>query len=229
MAAQTSQGSSKPDQKTLQEAGDLEIFDETGKALKFEDLYNTENRAVVVFIRHFFCGVSAQINQNYRRQQTAHTWSILTTHQHCEDYVREITKYFPPKDLERSKPTTNLSIIGCGEPSAIANYKQRTGTPFPIYCDPSRKLYVKLGMTSSLSMGDEKPDYIKTSILNGTLKSMGNMLTAGTGIWKGGDFSQNGGEWVFVDGNLEWCHRMQHTRDHAEVEDLGKVLGYAMN
>jgi hypothetical protein len=60
MAAQTSEGSSKPDQKTLQEAGDLEIFDQSCKALKFEELYNTEDRAVVVFIRHFFCGVSAQ-------------------------------------------------------------------------------------------------------------------------------------------------------------------------
>jgi hypothetical protein len=81
-------------------------------------------------------------------------------------------------------------------------------------------------MTSSLSMGDQKPDYIKTSILSGTIKSMTNMLTAGTGIFKGGDFSQNGGEWVFVDGHLEWCHRMQHTRDHAEVADLAKILGY---
>jgi hypothetical protein len=25
---------------------------------------------------------------------------------------------------------------------------------------------------------------------------------------------------------LEWCHRMQHTRDHAEAADLGKILGY---
>jgi hypothetical protein len=157
---------------------------------------------------------------------TAHTEPILTNRQHCEDYVRELTKYFPPKDLDRIKPTTSLAIIGCGDSSAIASYKQRTGTSFPIYCDPSRKLYVKLGMTSSLSMGDQKPAYIQTSILSGTIKSMGNMLTAGTGIWKGGDFSQNGGEWVFVDGNLEWCHRMQHTRDHAEVEALGKVLGY---
>lgn len=83
-------------------------------------------------------------------------------------------------------------------------------------------------MTSSLSMGDQKPNYIQSSILGGTLKSMSNMLAAGTGIFKGGDFSQNGGEWVFVDGHLEWYHRMQHTRDHAEVAELGKVLGFGM-
>lgn len=144
--------------------------------------------------------------------------------------MRELTKHFPPKDLERINPTTSLAIIGCGESSAIAGYKQRTGTSFPIYSDPSRKLYLKLGMTSSLSMGDQKPAYIQTSILAGTLKSMTNMLGAGAGIFKGGDFSQNGGEWVFVDGSLEWCHRMQNTRDHAEAADLGRVLGFgAMN
>lgn len=48
------------------------------------------------------------------------------------------------------------------------------------------------------------------------------------GAFKGGDYSQNGGEWVFVDGHLEWCHRMQNTRDHAEVAELGKVLGFGI-
>ena len=41
-------------------AGELKVFDESGKAIPFEELYNTEGRTVVVFIRHFFCGVSAQ-------------------------------------------------------------------------------------------------------------------------------------------------------------------------
>jgi hypothetical protein len=140
--------------------------------------------------------------------------------------VRGLTTHFPPKDLERINPPTTLTIIGCGEPSAVAGYKERTGTSFPIYCDPSRKLYIKLGMTSSLSMGDQKPSYIQSSILGGTLKSMSNMLASGMGAFKGGDYSQNGGEWVFVDGQLDWCHRMQHTRDHAEIAELGKVLGF---
>jgi hypothetical protein len=64
--AQATESSSKPDQKTLQEAGELEVFDESGKAIAFDELYNTEGRQVVVFIRHFFCGVSVQ-QSNYRR------------------------------------------------------------------------------------------------------------------------------------------------------------------
>jgi hypothetical protein len=55
--AQSSESSTKPDQKTLQEAGELEVFDESGKAITFGELYNTEGRMVVVFVRHFFCGV----------------------------------------------------------------------------------------------------------------------------------------------------------------------------
>lgn len=142
--------------------------------------------------------------------------------------MRDLTKTFPPRDLERINPSSALTIVGCGEPSAIAGYKERTGTSFPIYCDPSRALYAKLGMTSSLSMGDHKPSYVHSSILGGTLKSMSNMVSAGTGMFKGGDYSQNGGEWVFVDGQLEWCHRMQNTRDHAELAELGNVLGYGI-
>jgi len=64
MATQQSEGHPKPDEKTLREAGELEILDESGKAITFNQLYNTENRQVIVFIRHFFCGVSGQSSNN---------------------------------------------------------------------------------------------------------------------------------------------------------------------
>lgn len=47
-----------PDQKTLDEAGELPVLNESGKKIPFRDFYNTEGRQVIVFIRHFFCGVS---------------------------------------------------------------------------------------------------------------------------------------------------------------------------
>jgi hypothetical protein len=37
--------------------------------------------------------------------------------------------------------------------------------------------------------------------------------------------AENGGEWLFKDGKVEWCRRMQHTADHAEVSELKTVLG----
>ena len=64
MATQQSEGHPKPDEKTLREAGELEVLDESGKAITFNQLYNTENRQVIVFIRHFFCGVSGRISNN---------------------------------------------------------------------------------------------------------------------------------------------------------------------
>lgn len=61
MAQEQTGGHAKPDEKTLREAGELEVLDESGKAITFQQLYNTENRRVIVFIRHFFCGVSGRI------------------------------------------------------------------------------------------------------------------------------------------------------------------------
>lgn len=81
-------------------------------------------------------------------------------------------------------------------------------------------------MTRSLDLGPTKPDYVQSGIVAGTLKSMGNMIKAGTGGLKGGDYSQNGGEWVWDEqGKLEWCRRMRNTRDHAEVREVEGVLG----
>lgn len=51
-------GHPKPDQKILDEAGELPVLDESGKEVSFRELFNTEGRQVIVFIRHFFCGVS---------------------------------------------------------------------------------------------------------------------------------------------------------------------------
>lgn len=42
---------------------------------------------------------------------------------------------------------------------------------------------------------------------------------------RGGDFRQVGGEFLFENGKVTWCHRMRNTRDHAEIPDLRKHLG----
>lgn len=148
------------------------------------------------------------------------------TLQHCEDYVRALTSHLTPTTLSSLSPPADLTIIGCGDTSTIPGYHQRTNTSFPIYTDPNRALYTLLGMTRSLDLGPTKPDYVQSGIVAGTLKSMGNMIKAGTGGLKGGDYSQNGAEWVWDEqGKLEWCRRMRNTRDHAEVREVEGVLG----
>lgn len=47
-----------PDIKVLEQAGELEIQDKDGKKIKFKSLYAEQGKKhVIVFVRHFFCGV----------------------------------------------------------------------------------------------------------------------------------------------------------------------------
>ena len=41
----------------------------------------------------------------------------------------------------------------------------------------------------------------------------------------GGDFRQVGGEFLFQNGKVTWCHRMRSTRDHAEFPVIRQQLG----
>jgi hypothetical protein len=50
-----------PEVQTLAEAGELEILDEQGNKLPFKSLYVDRDRSLIVFIRHFFCGVRSVV------------------------------------------------------------------------------------------------------------------------------------------------------------------------
>jgi hypothetical protein len=142
--------------------------------------------------------------------------------------VRYLSKHLSPSTLAATTPPTNLTIIGCGSTDNISGYRTRTGCPFPIYTDPTRNLYDKLGMIVSLGPGAEtnQPEYLTVSVGQSVMSSMKNMMTNGVkGIAKGGKFSQNGGEWVFQDGEVKWVRRMRGTADHALVKELREVLG----
>ena len=49
-----------PDAQTLKQAGELWIYDESGAHIQFKQLYENKKgmQQLIVFIRHFFCGVS---------------------------------------------------------------------------------------------------------------------------------------------------------------------------
>ncbi|KAF1821195.1 uncharacterized protein K489DRAFT_382239 [Dissoconium aciculare CBS 342.82] len=190
-----------PDAKVLEEAGQLQVLDKDGNKVDLKSFYTnqpTGEKQLIVFIRHFLCGF-------------------------CEEYVRALARDLPPKLLE--SVDTKLTIVGCGDHTLIADYATRTGCPYPIYCDPSRATYEKLGMVCSLNQKG-KPDYLSRSQLSLIKSSLFTALGMGVGkAWKAGKISQNGGEWVFKDGTVEWCRRMQHTADHAEIPELKTVLG----
>ena len=159
-------------------------------------------RVLVIFIRHFFCG-------------------------NCQQYLLTLMSQMPPSSLPAD---LSIAIIGCGAPSLIDSYIDLTSCPWPIYADPSTKLYDMLGMYRTLSLGMRSPEYIKHSLVLGCLKSVRQGLArVGKGdVRKAGDLSVNGGEFLFVqrEGKWEvpWCHRMMNSRNHTEVEDLRKVI-----
>lgn len=136
-----------------------------------------------------------------------------------------------PDVLQRLPVSTSIAIIGCGDPGLIEFYAAQTGCPFPIYADPTRKLYDDLGMTSTLALGSQ-PKYIRKnmfrivgeSIVQG-LKQVSSGLAT-----KGGDSRQVGGEILYESAEkgqqkqVTWCHRMKTTRDHIEIDDLMAIL-----
>jgi hypothetical protein len=105
-------------------------------------------------------------------------------------------------------------------------------------------------MKRTLSLGWHAPDYIHHSLAAGVVKSIGQAmkrLPEGD-MFKAGDFSQNGGEYLFeVEGldtrntkqkdgykpkenvglkvRVTFCHRMRNSRDHTEIPQLVELLG----
>lgn len=57
------------------------------------------------------------------------------------------------------------------------------------------------------------------------MQSVFQSLASGRKAFKGGDYWQVGGEFIFEKGEAKWCHRMSNTRDHAEVPQIRKELG----
>jgi hypothetical protein len=129
-----------------------------------------------------------------------------------------------PESLLELEIPTRIVVIGCGQPDLIPFYTKETECPFPIYADPTKKIYDLLGMTRTLSLGNKAPEYMQTSVVVNAVKSIFQELRAGRNLLKGGDFYQVGGEFIFENGKVTWCHRMRNTRDHAEIPELQAAL-----
>lgn len=131
-------------------------------------------------------------------------------------------------------------------------YTDATSCPFPIYTDPSRRLFDALGMVKTLALGS-RPAYLRQSMAASVAASLVQGLkqvTTGLAM-RSGDHRQVGGEFLFEPVDLEspvpevsegsvkedgteygaeekrvgWCHRMRTTRDHTEIPVLKKLLG----
>ncbi|PWW73531.1 hypothetical protein C7212DRAFT_353877 [Tuber magnatum] len=182
-----------PSDPELAEAAALQVFDKDGTSRAFSSLYEGEGTAMIVFIRHFFCGS-------------------------CQEYLRALSN---PPIIPPGTPRKRLLVVGHGDPAVINTYIAETGCVFPIYTEPTRRLHTLFGMVRNLKLG-EKPEYIQQSLIGSIVTSFVSALKWGGR--KGGDYQQNGGEWMWENGELVWCHRMKSTRDHLEVKDLKEAL-----
>ncbi|KAI5811379.1 AhpC/TSA antioxidant enzyme-domain-containing protein [Peziza echinospora] len=201
----------RPTAADLATAGQIPIFDAAGRELPFHALYEVKKTeddgtviesssiTMVVFIRHFYCST-------------------------CQAYISALTESITPQSLTISVPRKKIFVVGCGSHTLIKNYISETRCPFPIYAEPTQRLHTILGMSRTLAIG-EKPKYLEgKGVLGMVKKGVAQGLTWG-GAFKGGDIQQVGGEFLFVDGDCVWCHRMKTTRDHTEIGEFRKAIG----
>ncbi|EKD20245.1 fmHP [Drepanopeziza brunnea f. sp. 'multigermtubi' MB_m1] len=165
-----------PSQAVLKSVENVSILDQEGRSIPFKNLYsgpNVARRVMVIFIRHFYCG-------------------------NCQEYIRALTSSITPSSLLSLPIPTFIAIVGCGAPSLIPMYQEATSCPFPIYADPTKKLYSALGMLRTLNMGT-RPEYQRKDQLSMVFESVVQAMKKikdGQAL-KGGDMHQVGGEFLF--------------------------------
>ncbi|KAI0636624.1 AhpC/TSA antioxidant enzyme-domain-containing protein [Trametes polyzona] len=192
-----------PSSDFLSNAAALTVFDQDGKEVSFGSLIN-DQKTVVVFIRHFFCGT-------------------------CQQYVVQLASV--RKDaLEQAG--VRLVVVGCGDWRLIKHYCELTGFPYAMYADPSRSLYTTFGLVESLERtpaNEPKRSYIGRSFLGNVVRSLWDgAIKNPQYIGKQGNISQLGGDFIFGPGETcSYASRMKHTEDHVEVADLMKEAGVA--
>ncbi|KAL8310437.1 hypothetical protein RB597_010323 [Gaeumannomyces tritici] len=190
-----------PDEKILGESYALPVLTQDGKATPFGEIAIPKDDGItlVIFVRHFFCSCD-------------------------QEYIRSLPPHLTP-DVLYTLPSgpARLVVIGCGDPSRIRPYIAETSCEFPIFTDPTCRLHEKLQMKRWLGISS-KPSYMQHSLLRLIISSATQMIWSGFGAFKGGDYSQNGGEWIFRAGKCVWVHRMETVSDHMPAEELLRGL-----
>ncbi|KAK6360693.1 hypothetical protein TWF730_006824 [Orbilia blumenaviensis] len=194
-----------PSRSEWNKALSLPIVDGDGQIHSFESLVKTDNEidtVLVIFVRHFFCGL-------------------------CKNYIESLSPLITPETLRSQR--TRLIIIGCGGYSMIKPYTQELKTSFPIYTDHSRAIFKAFGMGRTLQGPAKKPAYVKTTVVEMGLKAFKHVMKSamhGGSLWDAGDMSQVGGEWFIRNGKLEWGHRMPDTAGHMSAEEIWDVVKF---
>ncbi|GAA5960723.1 hypothetical protein JCM3765_007305 [Sporobolomyces pararoseus] len=143
----------------------------------------------------------------------------------CQDFISYLTSKITPEVLQQNN--IKLSIVGCGDWELIEPYRKNLGTPFEMYSDATKDTYIALGMTlRTLDMGNHNPEYQKNGMISNIFSSIVKAFKIGSIFSKNaGDQKQLGGEFVFVNGEPIYTHRMENTRGHAPLAELFEAAG----
>ena len=181
-----------PTRAELAAVAEIPVLTARREAVPFGSLISQDpsRRTLLLFIRHFFCGVRLPIG----------CVCCADGGQNCQEYVRSLCESVTPATLAALPTPTDVVVVGCGQPELIDFYVEATGCPFPIYAEPTKRIYSALGMGRTLDLGRSRPDYMRMSVPTAIVSSIWQGLSQGTKALKGGDFWQVGGEFVGVDG-----------------------------
>ncbi|RAK75974.1 peroxiredoxin-like family protein [Aspergillus fijiensis CBS 313.89] len=198
----------KPD--SLYEAYEIELQSSAGGSIRFGDLIagkGSNITTLVIFIRHFFC----IYDQSY----------VRTLSHHLSD---SLLASLPDPG---SGGPCQVIIIGCGDPARIVPYVAETAARFPVYTDPTGRIYSELRMNRTVRGITRPPAYTEVSFVRALGRTLRQMFSAGgwRRAFRGGPWNLNGGEWVFKGRRCVYVHRMESVGDHLTAGQLLEVLG----
>lgn len=142
-----------PDKQTVEAAGELLIKDEKGTEIPFKSLYSdkpADERQLIIFVRHFFCGVSTKPPQNQlsrqkekrrrrrkkgRRMNASRCTSLTRHHDHhspANSTPKPSSATSPPRRSQQ--PTRPSPSSAAATPSA-----SKTGANEPVHPTPSTR------------------------------------------------------------------------------------------
>ncbi|KAF3387182.1 hypothetical protein F1880_001014 [Penicillium rolfsii] len=157
--------------ETLHEAYELNIESKNGSHVRFGELVAGKGDSVttiVIFVRHFFC----LYDQGY-----------------VKTLSRELTEKLLDTIPASAKPA-QVIIIGCGDHSLIVPYMEETSDTFPIYTDPTGKIYETLHMKRTIEGFTSPPPYTPESFASALGKCIKQMWKRGWAGLKGGNWNQ---------------------------------------
>ncbi|KAM6492679.1 AhpC/TSA antioxidant enzyme domain containing protein [Amanita muscaria] len=188
-----------PDPETISKASDILVYGAKGEEVKFGSLFD-QNKTIVVFIRHFFCGAYvshvSQVPQSALDE--AGTKIVVIG---CGEWA----------GIQAYADTAKFSGQIYADPSRKLYHS----------------LGMTIETLATTPSGQQKRSYLTSSFFSNVIQSIWRgPLQHPNLIGKQGNISQLGGEFIFGPGNsCSFASRMQHTEDHVEVADLMAVAG----